>query len=186
MWCSLNVSPTKRYENGYKVIVHKIQAQLPQWIAQWMNLGLLLYININWAHLWQVAKTTHHPAGMGGSRVGSLARATPPGLVWTNINHTYSQVTQPLNSQVKCTCLSQCLPRATGQTPRSNVFLVQLGRFSGRMSVLCSWAERPRDGMIMDNTYSVARNFGGQKLGRLVKNWSWRMNSPADEHAHIS
>ena len=164
MWCSLNLYLTKDYENGYKVIVHKIQAQLPLWIAQWNNLALLLYINISWAHLWQAAKTPCHPDGMGGCRFGNLARATPPGLVCTHINHTYSQVARQLNSKVKCTCLSQCLPRATGQTPRLVVCLVQPGRFSGRMFVFWNWAERPRDSMIMDNTYRIARNFGGQKI----------------------
>ena len=47
MRCSLNVDTTRSYENAYKVIVHKIQAQIPQWIAQWNNLALLLYISIN-------------------------------------------------------------------------------------------------------------------------------------------
>ena len=53
------------------------------------------------------------------------------------------------DSQVKCLC---CM---TGQIPRLNVCVAQLGRFPGQMSVSCNWVERPRDSMIMDNTHKV-------------------------------
>ena len=165
MWCPLNVDPTKGYENGFKVIVYEIQSQAPQWIAQWNNLALLLYININWAHAvtsGQDHLQSQFDCGVVGLVVSQVLLLRS--LAQTHINHTYCQVARPPNSQVKC------LSHAIGKIPRSNACLVQLCRVAtqrhdiawtthirsshtvalslGEMSVSCSWATQTPDSIV--------------------------------------
>ena len=109
-----------------------------------------------------------HPDGMGGCQFGSLSRTTPTRSSMdtnkSNVCLLKSHGRLILKSNV-----CQCLSRATGQIPKSNVCLVQLGQFPSQMFVSCNWedprvkclsgatawAERPHDCMIMDQTHKV-------------------------------